>query len=62
MSAGTLRVYHRCGKCGKKRDFINSGKFRVNANGNLLDVWLIFRGNIKWGSGDGIIYECDRLF
>ncbi len=36
-------VYHRCGGCGKKQEFINSGKFRVNANGNCVDVWLIYR-------------------
>ena len=23
--------------------FVNSGKFRVNANGNNVDVWLIYR-------------------
>ena len=27
----------------KKQEFINSGKFRVNANGNSVDVWLIYR-------------------
>lgn len=39
----TVRVFHRCGGCGKKQEFINSGKFRVNANGNSVDVWLIYR-------------------
>lgn len=38
-----MKVYHCCGGCGKKQVFINSGKFRVNANGNRVDVWLIFR-------------------
>ena len=38
-----IRVYHRCGGCGKKREFVNSGKFRVNANGKNVDVWLIYR-------------------
>ena len=37
------KVFHRCGGCGKKQEFINSGKFRVNANGNCVDVWLIYR-------------------
>ena len=36
-------VIRRCPKCNEKRDFLNSGKFRVNANGKLLDVWLIYR-------------------
>ena len=36
-------IMRRCPKCGKKTEFINSGKFRVNANGRLIDVWLIYR-------------------
>lgn len=36
-------VLRRCPKCKGKRQFENSGKFRVNANGKLLDVWLIYR-------------------
>ncbi len=39
----TIKIYHRCGGCGKKQEFINSGKFRVNANGKSVDVWLIYR-------------------
>ena len=42
MSLDSIKVYHRCGGCGKKQAFINSGKFRVNANGNRVDVWLIY--------------------
>lgn len=36
-------VIRRCPKCKGKTEFHNSGKFRVNANGKLLDVWLIYR-------------------
>ncbi len=43
MSMSAIKVYHRCGGCGKKQEFVNSGKFRVNANGNRVDVWLIYR-------------------
>lgn len=39
----TITVYHRCGGCGKKQIFKNTGKFRVNANGKRVDVWLIYR-------------------
>ena len=32
-----------CSKCKKASRFACSGKFRVNANGKHLDVWLIYR-------------------
>lgn len=32
-----------CSGCGKKTHFRNTKKFRVNANGSNLDVWLIYR-------------------
>ena len=35
-------VKRNCSKCGVKREFNNSGKFRVNANGKTIDVWMIF--------------------
>lgn len=35
-----LRV---CSGCGRKAHFINTKKFRVNANGNRLDIWLIYQ-------------------
>ncbi len=43
MFMTAITVYHRCGGCGKKQIFINTGKFRVNANGKRVDVWLIYR-------------------
>ena len=36
-------VFRNCQKCGRKTHFINTKKFRVNANGNKLDVWLIYQ-------------------
>lgn len=32
-----------CSKCGRKTRFKNTKKFRVNANGNKLDIWLIYQ-------------------
>ena len=42
-SAGAPACMRRCSKCGRLRKFVCSGKFRVNANGKRLDVWLIYR-------------------
>ena len=54
--ANGIRVFHRCG-CGKKQEFLNSGKFRVNANGNNVDVWLIYRCKKCKHSWNLTIYE-----
>ncbi len=57
----TAPVYHRCARCGKKRAFVSSGKFRVNANGNLLDVWLIYRCEKCKHTWNLAVYERVRL-
>ena len=57
MSLNSIKVYHRCGGCGKKQEFVNSGKFRVNANGNCIDVWLIYRCKKCKHSWNLTIYE-----
>ncbi len=36
-------VIRSCSKCGRKTHFKNTKKFRVNANGNKLDIWLIYQ-------------------
>lgn len=36
-------ILRNCPKCGRKTHYINTKKFRVNANGNKLDVWLIYQ-------------------
>ena len=53
-------VLHRCGGCGKKQPFVNTGKFRVNANGSRLDVWLIFRCSKCKHSWNLTVYERRR--
>lgn len=35
--------WRHCSRCGEARPFASSGRFRVNANGRLLDAWLIYR-------------------
>lgn len=39
---GSFTVTRNCSGCGRKSRFKNTGKFRVNANGSLIDVWLIY--------------------
>ncbi len=39
----SLKVIRNCPKCGRKTYYINTKKFRINANGNKLDVWLIYQ-------------------
>ena len=36
-------VTRSCPKCGRKTHFKNTKKFRINANGNKLDIWLIYQ-------------------
>lgn len=50
-------VRRNCSKCGGKTVFVNSGKFRVNGNGRLLDVWLIYRCNTCKTTWNLAIYE-----
>ncbi|WP_084023929.1 DUF1062 domain-containing protein [Clostridium taeniosporum] len=38
-----LGVRHQPNKCNEKIHYINSGKFRVNANKNNIDIWLIYQ-------------------
>lgn len=36
-------VIRSCSKCGNNSTFSSTGNFRVNANRNNLDVWLIYQ-------------------
>lgn len=37
------QIIRNCSKCGGKSNYVNTGCFRVNANGNRVDVWLIYQ-------------------
>lgn len=39
----SFSVMRNCSGCGTKTHYINTKRFRVNANGNKLDVWLIYQ-------------------
>ena len=50
-------VIRNCPKCGNNAVYRSSGKFRVNANKNKLDIWLIYqceKCKSTWNMG---IYE-----
>ena len=36
-------ILHPCGRCKKKQQFVSTRKFRINANKNKLDIWLIYQ-------------------
>ena len=40
---GEYRIIYRCGRCRKKMPFFSTRKFRINANKNKLDIWLIYQ-------------------
>lgn len=37
------KIIHKCARCGRKMPFVTTRRFRVNANKNRLDVWLIYQ-------------------
>lgn len=39
----TPTVLRYCPKCGRQSEFLSSKSFRVNANQNNIDVWLIYQ-------------------
>lgn len=39
----SFKIIHNCSGCKCKTNYINTEKFRINANGNNLDVWLIYQ-------------------
>ena len=39
----SFMIIRNCSGCGTKAVFHNTQRFRVNANGNKLDVWLIYQ-------------------
>jgi hypothetical protein len=43
VPASPPRPHRRCSACGTDRPFHPSGKVRLNANGQRLDAWLIYK-------------------
>lgn len=38
-----LKIIRNCSGCGRKAFFVSTGQFRVNANGSLVDIWLVYQ-------------------
>jgi len=51
------KVKRNCPKCNEKSHYINSEKFRVNANKNNLDIWLIYQCEKCKSTWNMTIYE-----
>lgn len=43
MPKEAYKIIRNCAGCGCKMSYISTGEFRVNANGNKVDVWLIYQ-------------------
>ena len=50
-------VVKNCPGCGSKTNFINTGCFRVNANGSNLDIWVIYRCKYCKHTWNMTVYE-----
>lgn len=51
------RVKRGCPKCNEKTYFINSERFRINANKNSIDIWLIYKCEKCKSTWNMTIYE-----
>jgi len=43
VPANTPGIIRHCSKCNRKSEYYCSEKFRVNANGARVDIWLIYK-------------------
>ena len=53
----TPRLGRHCASCGTARPFASSDRFRVNANGRRVDVWLIYRCTICERTWNRTVFE-----
>lgn len=57
----SFEIIYQCGGCGCKTNYKNTQRFRVNANGNKLDVWLIYQCTKCKHTKNLTIYERQNL-
>jgi hypothetical protein len=43
VATETPRIVRRCPRCDRAERFVSSDRFRLNASGRRVDVWLIYR-------------------
>lgn len=43
LPVSPYRIFRSCGGCKGRSGYQSTGKFRVNANGRRVDVWLIYQ-------------------
>lgn len=43
MPTGSYQIIRQCPGCAGKSFYQSTNKFRINANGNRIDVWLIYQ-------------------
>ncbi len=53
----SFEVVKRCSGCGTKANFVTTDCFRVNANGNRVDIWLIYQCKTCKHTWNMTIYE-----
>ncbi|WP_167956147.1 DUF1062 domain-containing protein [Anaerosporobacter faecicola] len=56
----SYEVIRNCSGCGCKSHYKNTNRFRVNANGNRIDVWLIYQCEKCKHTWNLTIYERQR--
>lgn len=43
IPVSSYKIIKNCSGCGHKTMYVNTNRFRVNANGSHIDVWLIYQ-------------------
>ncbi|MEO0977461.1 MAG: DUF1062 domain-containing protein [Pseudomonadota bacterium] len=57
LSAETLNIERHCARCGRITAFTSTEKFRLNANGNRLDAWLIYQCRVCSNRWNRTLFE-----
>ncbi len=61
LPINSFEVIHTCSGCNGKNNFVNTNSFRINANGECIDVWLIYQCKRCKHTFNIPIYERTRM-